>query len=101
MSDLPMTPVWGIHESVIRYGTSQGVFVVSGDEAADAGENAVSDLDLFRLFLQYTVSFIYRSVCQQFLSLYKLKVRQPEKTQDLMIRSLLTFCFLYLRHSIL
>lgn len=40
MSDLPMTPVWGIHESVIRSGTSPGVLVVSGDEGADAGENA-------------------------------------------------------------
>lgn len=39
MSDLPMTPVWGIHESVIRSGTSPGVFVVSGDKGADAGEN--------------------------------------------------------------
>lgn len=40
MSDLPMTPVWGIHESVIRSGTSPGLFVVSGKEAADADENA-------------------------------------------------------------
>lgn len=39
MSDLPMTPVWGIHESVIRSGTSPGLFVVSRNEAADADEN--------------------------------------------------------------
>lgn len=35
-----MTPVWGIHESVIRSGTSPEVFVVSGDKNADTGENA-------------------------------------------------------------
>ncbi len=40
MSDLPMTPVWGKHGSVIKSGTSPGVFVKSGDESADASEKA-------------------------------------------------------------
>lgn len=43
MSDLPMTPVWGIHKSVISIGTSPGVFVVSRDEGADLSENVSHD----------------------------------------------------------
>lgn len=39
MSDLPMTPVWGVHELVIRSGTSPGICVLSGDKGANTTGN--------------------------------------------------------------
>lgn len=50
MSDLPMTPVQGILESLIRAGTSPGVFAVSGDEGADAGENTSQGAEMGSCF---------------------------------------------------
>lgn len=41
MSDLPMTHVWGIHESVISTGASPGVVLISEGDGADAGKNAL------------------------------------------------------------